>query len=375
MSSLIVVHDSRLILLEIAVQNVSKLLSYFLLLYMPRVDIFDEALMKKTMVMFRMLDDEWTSLMPNRQDYHSYRGSNYENEKFYGGRSVLFAVPEAVLEDKVSGVDVQLYVYKEVAKYFEMEKRRNFGFTLVRVDDLLNGIIKDLRERKELEGYFSSELEREPISRSTRGTFTLLDEDLEKTEATIEMYLRISYLGKCIITEVHAPMSIRKAFYAREETDENYPYQFRELTTMDLESFCWGSLTIIPPLHPDKLMCMCRQLEQLEEATQTRKRKRRRSSLDFWARIAHVQQLLALMKELRKNRPDIMSVGKGRKVCPPSSPPCVCPPVCPSPCIYTMPCNASPNSCQPVFYWKWQRRGKRSRRVPLLDEPTRIFSR
>lgn len=121
--------------------------------------------MKKTIIMFRMLDDEWTTLMPNRVDYRSYRGSNYQNERFYGGRSVLFSVPEVMLEEKVTGVDVQLYVYKEVSKYFELERRRNFGFTLVRVDDLLNGIIKDLGERKELEGYFSSELEREPISR------------------------------------------------------------------------------------------------------------------------------------------------------------------------------------------------------------------
>lgn len=132
---------------------------------MPRVDLFDEALMKKTVIMFRLLDGEWTSLLPNRSDYRSYRGSNYENERFYGGRSVLFSVPEVVLEDNVSGVDVQLYVCKEVCKYFEMGRRRNFGFTLVTVDDLLNGIIKDLRERKELDGYFSSELEREPISR------------------------------------------------------------------------------------------------------------------------------------------------------------------------------------------------------------------
>lgn len=189
--------------------------------------------------------------------------------------------------------------------------------------------------------------------RSTRGTFILLDEDLQKTEATIELYVRISYLGKCVITEVHSPLSIRKAFYAREETDENYPYQFRELTTMDLESFCWGSQTIIPPLHPDKLMCMCNQLERFEEATQTKRRKRKRGVSDFWARIAHVQRLLALMKELRKNRPEVTAIGKAGKVCPSSSyvcPPCCPPPCCPPPCVYTVPCSAAPNSCQPVFY-------------------------
>lgn len=112
-----------------------------------------------------MLDDQWTTLLPQRQDYHPYRGSNYQDEPFYGGKSVLFAVPEIVFEKNVSGVDVQLCVYKQVSKYFELERQQNFGFTLVKVDDLFNGIIKDLRERKELEGYFSGELEREPISR------------------------------------------------------------------------------------------------------------------------------------------------------------------------------------------------------------------
>lgn len=132
---------------------------------MPWTDVFDVALMKKTVIMFRMLDDEWTTLSPNRRDYRSYRGSNYENEQFHGGRSVLFSVPEAALRGRMSGVDLQLYVYKGVSKYFEMEPRRNFGFTLVRVDDLFNGVIKDLGERRELEGYFSADLQREPISR------------------------------------------------------------------------------------------------------------------------------------------------------------------------------------------------------------------
>ncbi|CAL7951950.1 unnamed protein product [Xylocopa violacea] len=333
MSSLIVVHDSRMILLEVAVEN----------LYMPKIDVFDAALLQKTVVMFRMLDDEWTTLMPNRRDYHSYRGSNYENEPFYGGRSVLFSVPETVLEQQMSGVDLQLSVYKGVSKYFELEQRRNFGFTLVKVDDLFNGIIKDLGERKELEGYFSSELEREPISRSTRGTFTLLNEDLQETEATIELYVRISYLGKCIITEIHTPMDLKKAFYAREETDEHYRYQFRELTTADLESFCWGSQTIIPPLHPDHLRCRCHELEdRVEEATQTKKKRRRRSDLDFWARLDRVQKLLALMKEMRKNRPDTLAfAGKPKE----ASPPTVCPTVCPPACVYTLP-SVCPNPCQ-----------------------------
>ncbi|XP_033192066.2 uncharacterized protein LOC117157869 [Bombus vancouverensis nearcticus] len=338
MSSLIVMHNSRIMLLEVAVKN----------LYMPWSDVFDSALMKRTVIMFRMLDDEWTTLSPNRRDYRSYRGSNYENEQFYGGRSVLFSVPETMFEEKMSGVDLQLYVYKGVSKYFELEPRRNFGFALVRMDDLFNGIIKDLCERKELEGYFSAALEREPISRSTRGTFVLMDEDLQATDATIELYIRISYLGKCIITEVHSPTSIQRAFYAREETDDHYQYQFRELNTMDLESFCWGSLTIIPPLHPDNLICRCKDLvdKLVGVATQTKKaRKRKRDEFDLMLRMAHVQKLLALMKEMRKNRPDVMPPAETKRVCPPSPSPCICPTVCPPVCVYTMPSVCS-NPCQ-----------------------------
>nr|XP_034186889.1 uncharacterized protein LOC117607370 [Osmia lignaria] len=337
MSSLTVVHDSRLMLLELMVQN----------LYMPWKDILDATLMKKTVIMFRMLDNEWTTLMPNRRDYRSYRGSNYQNERFYGGRSVVFALPESTLEKNVSGVDLQLYVSKEVSKYFELERRQNFGFTLVKMDGLLNGIIKDLRERNELEGYFSSALEREPISRSTRGTFPLFDEDVQKTNATIELYVRISFLGKCIITEVYAPISTKKAFYAREESDERYPYQFRELTTVDVESFCWGSLTIIPPVHPDYLTCACKVIpDSFEETTQTKKKKRKQKPTlkeIYLARLALFQELLAKLKELRKNRPEIIEPG--------GKPKGICPPPCrPISCIYTLPPSVCTSPCQPTVY-------------------------
>lgn len=180
--------------------------------------------------------------------------------------------------------------------------------------------------------------------RSTQGKFNLFDESLDKTESTIELYIRISYLGKCIITEIHSPMSIEKAFYAREETDEHYRYQFRELNTMDLESFCWGSLTIIPPLHPDNLICRCERVEKaVEEATQTKKKKKRkRDELDFYGKMARAQELLAKMKEMRKNRPDSIAHGVAKKVCPPP----VCPTVCTPVCVYTLP-SICPSPCQP----------------------------
>jgi len=84
--------------------------------------------------MFRMLDKDWTSLSPNRHDYRPYQGSNYENEKFYGGRSIIFSVPTDFFEKEASGVDVQLYVRKQVCKYFEMVSRQKIGFVAVSVD-------------------------------------------------------------------------------------------------------------------------------------------------------------------------------------------------------------------------------------------------
>ncbi|KZC10282.1 hypothetical protein WN55_01398 [Dufourea novaeangliae] len=323
---------------------------------MPWTSVFDEALLKKTVIMFRMLDNEWVTLTPHRSDYRSYRGSNYQTERFYGGKSLLFAVPETTLESTVDGVDVQIYVYKQVSKFFELRRQQNFGFVLVNVDTQLNGIIKDLRERKELDGYFSGDLDREPISRSTRGTFTLLDDRYQETEATIEVYMRISCLGRCIITELHAPMSIRKAFYAREESDDLYEYQFRELSTQDVESYHWGSRTILPPLHPDKLICRCHELEgPCDETTQTLKldRKEKRKKSDYAARLEQMKKLLELMKEMRKNRPEIMGHGPGpKKICPivETASPC---PTIPMSCFVALstvcpnPCQIPTVSCQP----------------------------
>ncbi|XP_078050967.1 uncharacterized protein LOC144477256 [Augochlora pura] len=330
MSSLIVAQDSQLMMLELAVEN----------LYMPWTSLFDKALLKKTIIMFRMLDDEWVTMAPNRSDYRCYRGSSYETERFYGGKSVVFAVPDKCLEKPVEAVELQIYVYKQVSKFFELERQQNFGYAVVSVDGLLNGIIKDLSERKELEGYFSSDLNREPVSRSTRGTFQLLDENQRETEATLEVYIRISFLGRCILTETYAPRSIRKAFYAREETDDCYEYQFRELSYEDVESYHWGSATILPPLHPDKLMCDC-QLEEKEQTTQTAEKRRKRRRDDYAARLAQIKKLLALMKKMRENRPEVMGQGEGpKKICPTTDAVCS-----PAPCILDFSCCS--NSCAP----------------------------
>lgn len=115
--------------------------------------------------MFRFLDEDWTELLPNRRDYFSYRGSNYENERFYGGRSVVFALPESALEKPMNAIDIQIYVFKEICDYFELDSCENVGFILLKVDHLINSIIKELQERKELSLYLCNSHESEPISR------------------------------------------------------------------------------------------------------------------------------------------------------------------------------------------------------------------
>ena len=134
-------------------------------LFVPWTTEFDKVILKKTIVMFRMLDNDWTSLSPNRRDSRPYQGSNYENEKFYGGSSVVFSVPMDFFEKEANGVDVQLYVRKEVCKYFEMVSRQRIGFVAISVDNLLNSIAKQIRERNELTEHLSDFYKRQIISR------------------------------------------------------------------------------------------------------------------------------------------------------------------------------------------------------------------
>jgi len=115
--------------------------------------------------MFRMLDKDWTSLSPNRHDCRPYQGSNYENEKFYGGGSIIFSVPTDFFEKEARGIDIQLYVWKQVCKHFEMVFRQKIGFVAVSVDNLLNSIAKQVCERNKLMEHLSDFYKRQIISR------------------------------------------------------------------------------------------------------------------------------------------------------------------------------------------------------------------
>ncbi|KAK2587968.1 hypothetical protein KPH14_004049 [Odynerus spinipes] len=249
MSSLIVAQDQRIMMLEFAVEN----------LHVPQNSIFDKAISKKVTIMFRFLDEDWTELLPNRRDHHSYRGSNYENELFYGGRSVVFALPESSLEKPMNEIDVQVYVFKEICSYFELDSYENIGFALLRVDHLVNSIIKEIQERKELGPYLCKFHEEDPISRSLVGTYSLVNDDLKNTEFTIKVYIRITYLGNCIVTEFENSKGIRMAFHCRKDNVEGHPYQLRELTSENLQTGCWGSQQYLSTVLRNQLACYCAQ--------------------------------------------------------------------------------------------------------------------
>ncbi|EZA56437.1 hypothetical protein X777_03057 [Ooceraea biroi] len=207
--------------------------------------------------MFRMLDEEWTPLSPNRQDCRPYQGSNCENEKFYGGRSVVFCVSADFFEKDASGVVVQLHVKKDVSEYFEMNSRQDVGYASVPVDDLLNGISRQIRERNELAEYLSDFYKRQIISRSTKGTYTLRSEDLQDTVATISLYIRISCLGRSVVTEIASIEGPCGLFRVHGELDEEDPYLTRKLTGRVAEGECWDDL---PPIPRGRLVCRCEEL-------------------------------------------------------------------------------------------------------------------
>lgn len=68
-----------------------------------------------------------------------------------------------------------------------------------------------------------------------KGTYTLLDESFQDTSATISLYIRISCLGKCIITEFPCIESIRKSFYDDHKNYEDHEDQEDDETHEDNE--------------------------------------------------------------------------------------------------------------------------------------------
>jgi len=101
--------------------------------------------------------------------------------------------------------------------------------------------------------------------RSIMGTYTLLDENFRNTAATISLYIRISYLGKCLITEITQVKSIREAFYTRGDLDGKQWYFSRQLTSEELQSGCWDDDGLLR-VPSDRLTCCCEELVKKEAA-------------------------------------------------------------------------------------------------------------
>ncbi|KAL0116184.1 hypothetical protein PUN28_011205 [Cardiocondyla obscurior] len=259
MSSLVLSHNLHLMMLEVAVEN----------LFVPWTSAFDRVTLKKTTVMFRMLDEEWVALSPCRRDCRPYQGSNCENEKFRGGKSVVFPVTADFFEGEVGDVNIELYVQKRACKYFETVSRQKIGFAAVPVDNLLNSIAKQIRERNELAEHLSDSYKRRIISRSTMGTYALSDENFRDTAATVSLYIRISYLGKCLVTEIAPVESLRGAFYIRGESGEKQTYLSRQLTSKELQSGGCPLDVGLPHVPHDRLICRCEKLVKKEAADLT----------------------------------------------------------------------------------------------------------
>lgn len=85
----------------------------------------------------------------------------------------------------------------------------------------------------------------------------LLDDSRSETGAYVDLWIRISYFGKSIVTELQVPDKIEKLFYAKEECSSAFPYQCRQLAQEDLLRGCWGSSTYLPPPKAEFMACIC----------------------------------------------------------------------------------------------------------------------
>ncbi|XP_018395410.1 PREDICTED: uncharacterized protein LOC108773927 [Cyphomyrmex costatus] len=228
MSSFILSHDLHLMMLEIGVENkfwdmqqtsinLQDLLALIICdckwSFVPWTTAFDKVILKKTIVIFRMLDNDWTSLSPNRHDSHPYQGSNYENEKFYDGSSVVFSMLTDFFEKKANGVNVQLYVRKQV------------------YDGNVHFVRRELPEHR-------------------RHNFALHSDQLPR---------QMSHNGD------HASQKYTRSILYSRRLDEKQPYFSRQLTSKELQSGCWDDDGLLR-VSSGRLICCCEELVKKEVA-------------------------------------------------------------------------------------------------------------
>ncbi|XP_015120384.1 uncharacterized protein LOC107043399 [Diachasma alloeum] len=154
MSSLMICHGLHIMMLELSVEK----------LLVRDSHIFDAVTLRKTTIMFRMFDNNWIELQPQQQNYRQYNGSHSEVEHFHGGKSVVFAISEGYLEHETSNASIKIRAFKKISKHFEVEPCYDAGVTYIDIHSLFNGIVKELRERKNMK-HFTFFHEREPISK------------------------------------------------------------------------------------------------------------------------------------------------------------------------------------------------------------------
>ncbi|XP_057338301.1 uncharacterized protein LOC130676223 isoform X2 [Microplitis mediator] len=246
MSSLMASHDLHLMMIELAVDK----------LFVPKITVFDSAIIKKSVIMFRILDSNWT-LLESQYETSESNDSNNQEQKFHSGKSVVFAISEAVL--KYTGtlnLNIDIQVFKENPKYIEMDRYFNVGFVKIETENLFCGIIKELNERKEMKNFFTYYHPREPISKSMKKTYIIDGSSMKLNEpASISIYTRLSYFGKSIITEIEA-ISDRE-FHVREETCEGQPYRCREVSHEQSEAGWLGVRSFKPSADQRNLICVC----------------------------------------------------------------------------------------------------------------------
>ena len=127
--------------------------------------------MTKTVVSIRLFDNSWIDITPNRLDCKEYQGSCNELEYFYGGQSIVYSISNDFLKRKSNGLEIEIHVRKHISRYFENQHTRDCGSVKINVDNLYNGIVKELGEREALFGYFEVPHERQPISRLVINNF------------------------------------------------------------------------------------------------------------------------------------------------------------------------------------------------------------
>jgi len=91
----------------------------------------------------------------------------------------------------------------------------------------------------------------------------LRSEDFQDTEATISLYIRISCLGRSLVTEIATIDGSRELFFIRgevEKEEEEKPYLIRKVTSKDLQMT--GCPNDLPPVYTrDQLICQCKELD------------------------------------------------------------------------------------------------------------------